>query len=290
VKVSGFTIARNAVKFGYPLKESIQSLLPLVDEYVVGVGDGADGTWELVKSVRSPKVKPFRSTWDLGSRQGGEELSRQTNLALKRCRGDWAVYLQADELLHEEELPVLRTAMEKHLERPTEALTFEYYHFYGSYQTIQDHWRKWYRTAVRAVKTGMGIESVGDAYGFRRRVHASGGGLRSLRKAASGAHVYHYGWVRPPHVMLEKQKNLDRMYHDEAWLNQRYQQEEKAREFYRDRGHLKFFSGTHPAPIQPLAKAQDWEFEHGIDKQWPDWMRYAYIAAVYPIAKKLGRR
>jgi hypothetical protein len=48
MKVSGFTILRQTVRLGYPFTESIRSLLPLVDELVVGVGDGDDGTWEAV--------------------------------------------------------------------------------------------------------------------------------------------------------------------------------------------------------------------------------------------------
>lgn len=34
MKVSGFTFVRNAVKYDYPIVESIQSILPLVDEEI----------------------------------------------------------------------------------------------------------------------------------------------------------------------------------------------------------------------------------------------------------------
>jgi len=61
VKVSGFTIVRNAIKYGYPVEESVRSLLPLVDELVVGVGDSEDATWELVAGIGDPKLKPFRT-------------------------------------------------------------------------------------------------------------------------------------------------------------------------------------------------------------------------------------
>jgi hypothetical protein len=287
MKISGFTIARNAVKFGYPLAESLRSLLPLVDELVVAVGDCEDGTWELVDSLADPKVKAFRTVWDPGALRGGEVLSQQSNLALRRCQGDWAVYLQADEVLHEEDMDLCRRSMRRHLEARTEGLSFRYLHFYGSYATIQDNPRKWYRRAVRAVKTGLGIESVGDAFGFRRRM---GDSLLSLRKADSGARVFHYGWVRPPEVMLEKQKNLDRLYHDEAWIARRYSQEEgRVGDFYRDRGHLKFFRGSHPSAMAQRVRSQDWTFEHGIGSQWPSWLRHLYLASVYPVLKRMRR-
>ena len=38
VKLSAFTIIKNAVKFDYPLIESIKSVLPIVDEYVINAG------------------------------------------------------------------------------------------------------------------------------------------------------------------------------------------------------------------------------------------------------------
>jgi hypothetical protein len=61
MRVSGFTIARGAVNFGYQLEESIRSLLPIVDEYIVGVGDMDDGTLELVEGIRTPGSRSFRA-------------------------------------------------------------------------------------------------------------------------------------------------------------------------------------------------------------------------------------
>lgn len=283
MKISGFTIVRKGVTFGYPFVESIRSLLPLVDELVVGVGDGDDGTYEAVRKIGDPKLKLFRSAWDLSRREGGLVLSAETNKALARCKGDWGMYLQADEVLHEDDLDSIRAAMARHLKGPTEGLSFDYLHFYGSYQTLQDQRRKWYRKAVRAVKLGGGVESVGDAYGFKVKG-------RSLLRAASDARIFHYGWCRPPQIMLEKQANLDRMYHDEAWVESRHQKaREDLRRFYEDRGNLKFFRGSHPAAMNRRVAAQGWSFDHLIALQAPDWLRRLYTLLLYPIAKRWAR-
>jgi hypothetical protein len=45
MKICAFCIARNTIRFGYPLEASLRSMLPLVDEIVLNVGDGDDGTW-----------------------------------------------------------------------------------------------------------------------------------------------------------------------------------------------------------------------------------------------------
>src|SRR5439155_12850235 len=152
VRISGFTIARDAVRFDYPLAESLRSLLPLVDELIVAVGDCDDGTWELVQGIGDPRIRAFRTTWDLDRREN--VLSDETNKALDRCTGDWAVYLQADEVLHEHDLPLLRASLERYQHTRVEGLSFRYLHFYGSYETVQDNPLWFYRRATRAVRLG----------------------------------------------------------------------------------------------------------------------------------------
>ena len=275
MKVSGFTIARNAIKLGYPIEESIRSLLPLVDEMVVAVGDGEDQTWELVTGMGDPKIVAFQTAWDMSKRTGGAVLAEQTNIALDRCTGDWAVYLQTDELVHEREIDVIRRHLEKHLHARTEGLSFRYLHFYGSYETVQDNWCRWYRREVRAVKTRTGIVSVGDAAGFKI---ARGGRLTRLVRADSGAHVYHYGWARPPQVMSDKRSHVQRFYYaDGEETNIPVADRIIPDAPYRHLGNLLRFHGTHPALMQALVGAQDWSFDAHLEDQQPRWLRYAKL-------------
>jgi glycosyltransferase involved in cell wall biosynthesis len=286
MRLSGFTIARNAVRYGYPLEESLRSLLPLVDELVVAVGRSEDRTLDLVRSIGSPKIKAFSTEWDPAARSGGGVLSQQTNLALARCTGDWAVYLQADEVLHEDDLGLIEAACARHARTPVEGLRFSYLHFYGSYRTVQAHWRKWYRSAVRAVKTGRGIESVGDAYGFRRGPAGSGRRLLSL---GCGARVFHYGWCRPPGVMERKQRNLDSLYHGAQAAPPPPPPDARTRAFYADLGHLREFHGSHPRVMNARVAAQDWAFDDGIPRQYPWWMRQLEILFLYPLQRRWKR-
>jgi len=274
LKVSGFTIARNAVKLGYPIELSLRSLLPLVDELVVAVGDSEDDTWEVVAGIGDAKIKPFRTIWDATKQHGGAVLAEQTNIALAHCTGDWALYLQTDELLHENELERIHTRLKRYLDTPVEGLSFRYIHFYGSFQTVQDNWCVWYRREVRAIKTGIGIISVGDAAGFKISL---GGRLERLIRADAAAHVYHYGWARPPAVMAEKRLTIRRLYRPDDEPAQQDPEPEKAPNPYRDLGNLRHFSGAHPSLIQPLASSQGWDFEANIDGQPPRAIRYARL-------------
>lgn len=285
MRVSGFTILRQTLRLGYPFVESIRSLLPLVDELVVAVGDGDDGTWEAVQAVGDPKIQAFHSPWYLSERVGGRTLSAQTNLALERCRGEWAIYLQADEVLHEDDLERIATTMERHRRRRTEGLVFQYLHFYGSYDTVADDWRRWYPRAVRAVKTGIGVESIGDACGFHLR---RGRYTRGLIKAVSGARVFHYGWCGQPDLIREKQRNLRRFYHDERSIEERRQTDAAFDVSARHAGRLRRFSGTHPQVMGDRLAARSWPFDPQLDRQRARWLQSLRIVSSRLLTKNGG--
>lgn len=217
MKVSGFTLVRHGTKFDYPYLESLRSLLPLVDELIINVGIGEDTTYEALKTFAreegNEKIVLFESHWPLDDpekRRGGQILSEQTNLALDRCTGDWCIYLQADEVLHERDYQEIREKMEELLNDPkTDGLLLQYIHFYGSFDVIRLG-RGAYRREVRIIKRKSGARSVGDAQSFR----LAGGGKPSV--ALLNAKIYHYGWVRPPEVMKEKTFFMDTLYHGES--------------------------------------------------------------------------
>ena len=111
MKISGFTFLRNTSKLYYPILESIQSALPIVDEFVIalGKGDADDDTEAKIRSLQSDKIKIIHTEWDLETFTGGTEYAHQTNIAKTHCTGDWLLYLQGDELIHEEDYDEITT-------------------------------------------------------------------------------------------------------------------------------------------------------------------------------------
>lgn len=248
MKVSGFTVIRNGILMGYPVIQSIKSLLPLVDEFVVGIGQSDDATKEMILALNDPKIRVFDSFWDTSKTKGGLVLSEKTNEALDQCKYDWCFYIQADEVLHETDLPMLWKTMERY-EKDTrvQGLLFKYVHFYGSYETIATS-RKWYRNEVRVVRRSSGIRSHNDAQGFR--VNGEKPDVKP-----SGGRVFHYGWVKPPKAMGQKSKLLNRWWHG-------HKRDNEFDDFQYDRQYgLRRFEGTHPAVMHDLVKAQDWTFD-----------------------------
>lgn len=214
---SGFTIIRNGDSLGYPYLESLRSLAPLVDELVVAVGEGADTTRASLEALRPElpcELRLLDSPWDPQNLKGGDELARQTNVALAACRHEVCFYLQADEVLHEAEYPQMRADLERFAnDAQVDALAFPWRHFYGRYDCIVES-KNWYRREIRVIKKSSGLQSYGDAQGFR--IPTGDGRWRKACAALGRAHILHYGWVRPPQVMAAKTEALDRLWHGSA--------------------------------------------------------------------------
>ncbi len=248
MQVSGFTIVRNARIMGYPIVEAIKSVLPLVDEFIVGLGPCEDDTLGMIQSIGDPKIHVFKTDWS-PKVSGGKILSEKTNEALMRCRNNWCIYIQADEILHEVDYPNIRAALEKHDNSPeVEGLLFRYVHFYGGYDVIATS-RKWYRYEVRAVKKNSGIQSWNDAQGFRVN-------SRKPKVAHANARVYHYGWVKPPIQMGEKKKRLDQL-----WHGNKKDSENESFDFKKSYG-LRKFTDQHPQVMDEKVRMQNWKFNY----------------------------
>ncbi len=264
MKVSGFTFVKNAVKYGYPVVESINSVLPIVDEMIVSLGDSEDETNKLIGSIPSDKIKIMHSIWDNNLREGGQVLAVETNKAKEAVANDsdWLFYIQADEVLHEQYHPVILNAMAKYKnDKRVEGLLFNYHHFYGSYKFIGDG-RRWYSKEIRVIRNQTNIRSYLDAQGFR----LDG---RKLKVKLIDAYIYHYGWVRNPIEMQKKYTDFGMLWSSdgkhEEWVNE---QKNKPAEFdYTNIDSVTVFTGTHPAVMKNLLSKEDWSFELNVKKK-----------------------
>lgn len=243
MKVCGFTIVRNAIKFDYPVVESITSILDICDAFVVAVGKSEDNTLDLIRSINSPKIRIVETVWDDSLREGGAVLAAETNKAMDAIGDefDWCFYIQADEVVHEQYLPFIQQAMKQHLNNNrVEGLLFKYVHFYGTYDFVGDS-RRWYRYEVRIIRNDKSIRSFRDAQGFRKNG-------KPLKVKDANAYIYHYGWVKPPDKQQEKQKHFNKYWHDDTWMKQNIPNTD---EFdYSDIDSLTHFQGTHPSVMQ----------------------------------------
>ncbi len=261
MKVAGFTMVRNAVKYDYPVVEAITSVLPLCDEFIVAVGNCEDETLALIEGIGSPKIKIIHTIWDDTLREGGRTFALETDKAFQAVASDadWAFYIQADEVIHEKYHDAVRQAMIKYKDNPSvEGLLFHYKHFYGSYDYVGESWN-WYRREIRVVRNDKSIFSYRDAQGFRKKPN------EKLRVKLIDAYIYHYGWVRDPRAMVRKQRAFTSYYHDDQWLEENLA---KASEFdYSTIDSLELFTDTHPAVMKERIARKNWKFDFDVSKK-----------------------
>jgi hypothetical protein len=266
MRVVGFSLVSNAVALDFPIRESLRSILPLCDELVVNVGPSSDGTLDLLRTLDDPRLCLLEGAWDASL--GGRMLAVETQRALDACRGDWAIYIQADEVLHERGLEPLRAAMaEARDDHRVEGLLVDFVHFYGNADHVAEG-RAWYRREIRVVRPGNGVRSHEEAQGFR-----SGANAR-LRVRKSGAAYHHYGWARPMAALAAKRDADNSIYYRgaprRAAVGQRLPWEPG----------LRPFRGTHPAVITDWLDARRPGTSPGFEPRRWNRRRLALLAAL----------
>jgi len=205
MKVSGFTFLRNAVINGYPFEESIRSILPIVDEFICVVGKGEDDTRDRVVSIGDPKIRVIDSQWNDNMQDRGFVYGQQKMVAQFNCTGDWAFYLEGDEVLHESEVSNIRETMQQNLEdTEVEALYFDFFHFYGTPNQVGI---AGYRRAPRIIRNS--IRSIAPDGLFWTVLDKNKKG-RYPKAKHSGGNIYHYGHCRSVSKMAEKLKQVGR--------------------------------------------------------------------------------
>lgn len=266
MKISGFTFIKNGDKLYIPTKESILSILPICDEFVIALGDNDadDKTEALIDSINSPKIKIVRTVWNTKKFPKNTEFAHQTDIAKEHCSGDWLFYLQCDEAIHEKDLETIKLACKQEVNnKNVDGFLFKYLHFWGDY----NHYHLshvWYNREIRIVRNLPEIHSWKDAQSFRKFDTWNGTfedyqkkeGSQKLKVKELDVYVYHYGYVRPPVMMTKKRKVSSTSYHGDS-----AKEASSVPDLY-DYGPLNkitVFNGTHPKTMHLWMEKFDWK-------------------------------
>jgi len=281
--VCGFSFGRNLTRLAYPVEAAVRSVLPVCDRFVFAVGKSDDDTRQRVERIDTAEMNRGRggaidiveTEWP-DVQVDGTVLSIEANKAMAAAeriaaeaaqgRPAWGFYIQADEVIHEDDLPIVEAAISHWAEHePTKALLFWYHHFVLDYETT-DPWM--YHKASRVVRLDGGSRIFGDACGpgfkdpppdvlkfndgyFDKRL--LGKHVRwakdPAKKIRGGkpARVFHYGWVKTRDQLDAKFEMVDKLW----WGT--LPPEEKAKRKHSKFGRfidrypiLKKFHGRHP--------------------------------------------
>jgi hypothetical protein len=230
-KLFGFSFLRNGVKYDYPFKESLLSLEPIVEIIYLDLDSGDDSTEQEIHKLSRVKIIP--SIWDMNLKQG-LVLSTETNKALSALRSDhqvgWAIYLQADEVLHEDDYELLKSDIEKAEADGCDAISFRYLHFWKNHHQIAIA-KNWYPQEIRAIKLNSEVVSYGDAQSFKNHT----------KTFFTEARIFHYGHVRAEDIYEKKMEDMSTLYDNDATLSKYYNQKDRGKEH-----QCILYFGTHP--------------------------------------------
>ena len=266
MKISGFSYIRNGFKYQYPFLESIKSILPICDEFVIAVGKSEDGSelalLELQK--QEPKLKIIHTVWDEQLRQSGKIFAQQANIALKECTGDWLFHIQADELIHEEDIFKIKANLEQvNKDQSINGILFNFLHFHCNYFHLDaSRWR--HPKEIRIVRNKQNIFSYKDSQGFRQypswQSYEQGHKGLKIKVKHFEISVFHYSYVRSAAAMQTKAQYFETFWHEQAALQQKYAAAKPEFDYYQI-DKVKKWEGSHPALIQHLVATENTEFD-----------------------------
>jgi glycosyltransferase involved in cell wall biosynthesis len=207
MKISGFTFIRNGSILGYPYIESIQSLINLCDEVIVAVGNSDDDTLTQIRKLNSNKLKIIETQWNEIITDRGYTYAQQKLIAQFNCTGDWAFYLECDEIIHEKDIPLIKQSLLENLHnKKVEAFVFNYHHFYGDINTIACSPR-WYKKAPRIIRNTLRSWAPDGLFWLIMDKNKKG---RYPKAKLINCYLYHYGHVRLIKNMDEKNKRVEK--------------------------------------------------------------------------------
>jgi len=237
MKVSGFTFIKNGQILGYPFLESIQSILPIVDEFIINVGESEDDTLVLIRSIKSPKIRIIESKWNENMQDRGYVYGQQKMIAQFNCTGDWLFYIEGDELYHENDLSRIKDSMKLYLNNPNvEALVFDFLHFYGNANSYLDS-PGWYRSEARVIKSSVRSYAPDGLFWLILDGNKKG---RYPKAKKVDVQCFHYGWIRTEQQMNLKSKKVQKYWGKDPELIE-YSKV--------DQSIIREFNGDHPEII-----------------------------------------
>ena len=159
-------------------------------------------------------------------------------IAQFNCTGDWAFYIEGDEIYHEDELTQIKKLMEENVDdKSVEAQVFNFNHFYGNGNSILNS-PGWYRSEARILKNSIRAYAPDGLFWLVLDQNKKG---RYPRAKNIGVNCYHYGWVRSEEQMNLKSERVNKYWNQEP---------KKVNYSQIDQSIIKEFSGSHPKIVK----------------------------------------
>ena len=253
--------ASNLIAMDYPFEASLASGLAFADEACIVAGRSQDGTDDLLYGLQAQygasrvKIKHEAIVFD----QGWQE--RWWRSASDMTGADWLMYIDADEVLHENDAGVIAELLKY---EQIKAINFPVTHFYGSDNWFVTPSAKWLTRNTRIGRRSSGYEMRnmtnpdGSGCACHMVIRPNGNGSVENAHTYDGPGVYrtsivllHYGWVRNAQALAVSQAKHRAWYHNDANLFDGHIPDVSPWDFrMRDMytaGKIALWNGEHPA-------------------------------------------
>ena len=153
--ISGFIVLRDVLKQGYPFVESIAAILPVCDELLISEGYSTDGTYEIVEKLAllNKKIKVIRQKWPTAKKYS--IISEVTNAIRTKCSYEYILSIQANEILHENNIEFIKALPE--ICPQVQAFSLPFIHLVKEYKFFEDF-------RLRFTRNRKEIVAIGDAW------------------------------------------------------------------------------------------------------------------------------
>jgi len=185
MSISVVFVIKQGISQGYCFWESLQSCLPFADELIISEGFSTDGTYEALLQFQNKyenrlSIKIYREEWTEESYHG-EAIRLVSEVALSMATKEWHYYLQADEVIHEDNIHFIKSVSKLKYN----SISFRFFHFNRAWVPSKEG----YKEAIRMVRGGKDIKLKGDAYTFE------GNDIYPMCPSdKSPKPIYHFNW------------------------------------------------------------------------------------------------
>jgi len=128
MKLSAYNVCIGVKQRRYPWEACIRSALTVADEFCIAYDrrfDDPDIFTAVDARVRPVEVDLDFLEWDF--------INHALTIARRECKGDWCLYLEADEVLHEKDAPKILASLEVAEAADAEAVNIRYLEPYQNY-------------------------------------------------------------------------------------------------------------------------------------------------------------
>ena len=128
MKISAYNVCIGVKQRRYPWEACIRSALTVADEFCIAYDSRFDDP-DIFIAI-DPRVRPVEVSLDFLQ---WDFINHALTAARRKCEGDWCLYLEADEVLHEKDAPKIMASLEVAEAAGAEAINMRYLEMYQNY-------------------------------------------------------------------------------------------------------------------------------------------------------------